>query len=216
MPSSAQTGSTSFSGASPPQRVLALDRGDRLDGVRAADRLRPGFGQAEVPDFALRDQVRDRAGDLFYRHVGIDSVLVEQVDRLDAEAREGGVGRLPDQLGPARQSRPAVRVDLPELRGHDDLITNGGKRVAHELLVRERAIDLRRVEERHPEVHRVPDQRDRLVPVQRGAAVIAQAHAAKPERRYLQPARPQRPLLQCVIHAFHRTTMPTCRGQRSC
>ena len=142
MPSSAQTGSTSFSG-SLHHSEITLDCGDNLDGVGFADRLRPGFGQAEVPDLALCDQVRDRAGDLFYRYVRIDSVLVEQVDRLDAEAPERSVGRLSDQLGAAR--RPSGRVDLPELRGHDDLIPNGCKRVAHELLVRERAIDLRRV-----------------------------------------------------------------------
>src|ERR1700691_3785480 len=80
-------------------------------------------------------------------------------------------------------------------------MAKGSKCIAYELLVRERAIDLRGVEERHAEVHRVPDQRDRLVPGQGGAAVITQAHAAKPERRYLQPAGPQRPDLQGVIHA---------------
>lgn len=106
-----------------------------------------------MPDFALRDQVGDRAGDFFYRHVGIDSVLVEQVDRLDAEAPEGGVGRLPDQLGAAGKSRPAGRVDLPELRGHDDTITNRSKRVPHKLLIRERAIDLRMRDPRVPSNH---------------------------------------------------------------
>ena len=165
-----------------------------------------------MPDLALRDQVLDRAGDLFYRHVGIDSVLVEQIDRLDAQASEGGVGGLPDQVGPAGQGRSAGRVDLPELRGDDDLITNGGERVSHELLVGERSIGLRRVEERHAEVRRLPDQRNRLVPVQSGAAVVAQAHAAKPERRYLQPARPEHPLLQGMFHAFNRTTIDARGG----
>ena len=67
--------------------------------MRTADRLRSGFGQAEVPDLALRDQIPDRARDLFYRHIWIDSVLVQQVDGLNAEASGGGVGGLPDQLG---------------------------------------------------------------------------------------------------------------------
>ena len=40
-------------GPPPPQRVLALDGGDRLDGVRAADRLHARLGQAEVLDLAL-------------------------------------------------------------------------------------------------------------------------------------------------------------------
>lgn len=87
--------------APPPERVLALDCGNSLDGVRTADRLRSGFGKAEVPDLALRDQIPDRARDLFYRYIWIDSVLVQQVDGLNAEASEGGVGGLPDQLGAA-------------------------------------------------------------------------------------------------------------------
>src|SRR3990172_7014893 len=41
--------------APPPQRVLALQRRHRLDGVRATDRLHAGLGQAEVPDLALLD-----------------------------------------------------------------------------------------------------------------------------------------------------------------
>jgi hypothetical protein len=116
----------------------------------------------------------------------------------------------------AAKSRSAAYVDLPEFRGDDDLITNRSERVPHKLLIRERAIDLRRVEERRAEAHRVPDQRNRLAPVQSGAAVVAKTHAAKPERRYLQPARPQHALLQCAIHAFNRTTIHTCRGQRYC
>ena len=44
-----------------PQRILALQRGDRLHRVRAADGLRAGLGQAEVPDLALGDQLLDRA-----------------------------------------------------------------------------------------------------------------------------------------------------------
>ena len=76
MPSSAQTGSTSFSGSLHHSEYSLWTAVTGLDGMRAADRRRPGFGQAEVPDLALRDQVLDRAGDLFYRHVGIDSVLV--------------------------------------------------------------------------------------------------------------------------------------------
>jgi hypothetical protein len=101
MPSSWQTGSTSFSGAR-HHSEYSLWTAVTAWTARAADGLRPGFGQAKVPDFTLRDQVLDRAGDLFYRHVGIDSVLVEHVDRLDAEAPERSVGRLPDQLGAAR------------------------------------------------------------------------------------------------------------------
>ena len=36
-----------------PERVFALHRGDRLNGMRAADRRRAGLGQAEVPNLAF-------------------------------------------------------------------------------------------------------------------------------------------------------------------
>ena len=64
-------------GLSPPQRVLALQRRDRLDRVGATDRLDTGFGQTEVPDLAFADQLLDGAGDVLDRHFGIDAVLVE-------------------------------------------------------------------------------------------------------------------------------------------
>src|SRR2546421_11982622 len=41
--------------ASPPQRVLALHSGDRLDGVSAADRLHAGLGEPEVLHLAFLD-----------------------------------------------------------------------------------------------------------------------------------------------------------------
>jgi len=44
-------------GLPPPQRIFALNRRDRLDGVRAADRLHAGLGKPEMLDLALPDQV---------------------------------------------------------------------------------------------------------------------------------------------------------------
>jgi hypothetical protein len=46
----------------------------------------PGLGQSEVPDLAFLDQVLDRLGHRFDGYLRIDSVLVEQVDRVDPEA----------------------------------------------------------------------------------------------------------------------------------
>jgi hypothetical protein len=81
---------------SPPQRVLALKRRDRLDCVRATDRLHAGFGKSEVPDLALLDQLLHRYGHVFDRHGGIDSVLVEKIDGVDLESPERGLGDLAD------------------------------------------------------------------------------------------------------------------------
>ena len=60
--------------------------------------LRAGFGHAEVLDLALLDEFLDRAGDVFDGHVGVDAVLVEEVDGVDVEALERGFGDLADAL----------------------------------------------------------------------------------------------------------------------
>jgi hypothetical protein len=69
-------------GLARPQRVLTLQRRDRLDGVRAADRLRARLGEAEMPHLAFADQVLDRARHVLDRHVGVDPMLVEQIDHV--------------------------------------------------------------------------------------------------------------------------------------
>ena len=60
----------------------------------APERLDARLGHAEMPDLALGDQVLDRAGDVLDRHVGIDAVLVEEVDGVDAEPPERAIDRL--------------------------------------------------------------------------------------------------------------------------
>jgi hypothetical protein len=73
-------------GLAVPQGVLALNGGDRLHGMCAADGAGGRFGEAEVPDLALRDQVLHRARDILDRDVGVDPVLVVEVDGVDPQA----------------------------------------------------------------------------------------------------------------------------------
>ena len=111
-------------GAAPPQGVLALDRGHRLDGVGAADGVGRRLGQPVVLDLAGLDQLFDCAGELLDRHVGVDSVLVVQVDAVDAEALQGAVDRTrAASSGVSIRPRDVAfdRVDvLCELGGDDD------------------------------------------------------------------------------------------------
>ena len=82
IPSSSRVGSTSVFRLAPPQRVFALERGDRLDGVRATDCLHSRFRKAEVLHFAFLDQVLHRARHVLDRHVRVDTVLIEQIDDI--------------------------------------------------------------------------------------------------------------------------------------
>ena len=96
MPSSSRTPMISCLGLAPEQRVLALQRGDRVNRVGAADGARAGLGQAEVPYLARRDELRDCPGDVLDRHLRVDAVLVQQVDPVGAQAPQRTVDRVPD------------------------------------------------------------------------------------------------------------------------
>ena len=80
MPSSSSERDDFFFGLAPPERVLVLQSGHGLHGVGAADGFGAGFRQAEVLDLAGLDELLDGSGDVFDGHVGIDAVLIEEVD----------------------------------------------------------------------------------------------------------------------------------------
>ena len=112
----------------------------------------PRFGEAEALHLPFRDQIPHGARDLLDRHVRVDAVLVEQVDRLDPQPLERALRRPADVLRAAIQATgwlPALVVCEPELRRDGNLAAERGERFAEERLVRERPIRLRRVEERH-------------------------------------------------------------------
>src|SRR5271166_2855625 len=69
-----------------PQRIFALEGCNRLNIMRPPHGLRAGFGQPEIFDLAFRNKVLHRAGDVLDRHVGVDAMLVEEVDTVRAEA----------------------------------------------------------------------------------------------------------------------------------
>ena len=80
-----ECGQDLFLGTLPPQRVLALHRSNWKHGVGPADRAGSRFGEPPVLHLAGFAQLLDGAGDLFDRDVGVDTVLVVEVDRVDAE-----------------------------------------------------------------------------------------------------------------------------------
>ena len=86
MPSSSSAGRISSLGLAPPQRVLALQRGDRLDGVGAADGLRRPLRRGRSASPCPRGSVLDRARHVLDRHVRVDPVLVEEVDAVGPAA----------------------------------------------------------------------------------------------------------------------------------
>src|SRR5713101_1091786 len=85
MPSSSRVGSSSSSGRL-HHSEYALDRGDLLDGVGAADRAHACFRHPEVFHLSLPDQVLDRSRHVFDRHAWVDTVLIIEIDDVGPEA----------------------------------------------------------------------------------------------------------------------------------
>lgn len=86
------------------QRELSLQDGNGLDDMRAADGLRAGLAQAEVFHLARVDQLLDGSCHILDRHLGVDAVLVEHIDVVDAEVAQAVVGDLADVAGAAVES----------------------------------------------------------------------------------------------------------------
>ena len=88
MPSSSSVGMTSFSGV----RVQSeYSLWSAVTGWTAWARRMvcdAGFGEAEVLDLACLNEILDGTGYVFDGDVGVDAVLVEQVDDIDFEALE--------------------------------------------------------------------------------------------------------------------------------
>src|SRR6185436_12149351 len=197
----------------PPQRVLALKRGHRLDRVGAADCLHAGLGEAEVLDLALLDQFLDGACDVFDRDVRVDAVLVEEVDRVGAQAPQRIFDASRDRLRTAVGAAGLIRREVEAELGRDhDPVTYRLERLADELLVRERAVALRRVEERDAAVDSRPDQGDHLLLLREWRKAGAHAHAAEPERRYLQVLSERALVHRVLLAGYELEGCGLCRG----
>ena len=93
--------------------------------MSAADSRRGGLGQADVSHFSLCHEFGQGAHGVFDGGLGIDPVLVIQVDMVGAEPLQGAFDRRADVRRAAVESSWAAAGvgDDAELRGQHDLMT---------------------------------------------------------------------------------------------
>ena len=181
MPSSRSVGRISSSGSRDQHRVLGLQGRDRVHGVGPADGGRRRLGQPEVAHLALRHQLGHGPDRLLDRRVGVDPVLVVEVDVVDAEPRQRAVAGLAHVLGPAVDGALGRVVGVAhdaELGGDDRLVAAPGQRLADEHLVGVRPVHVGGVEEGDPELEGPVDGGGRLGVVRRPVEV-GHPHAAE-------------------------------------
>lgn len=79
-------------------------------------------------DLALGDQILDGAGDVFDGHLGINAVLIKQIDAIGAQTLQRGLGHGADMFRAAVGSAAACAGDQvyieAELGGDDDLLAD--------------------------------------------------------------------------------------------
>ena len=121
---------------------------------------------------------------LFERHLRIDAMELVEIDHVDAEPAERCLDRLADVLR-ARvvvQRVAAARADDESRLGrHHRAFPVTLERAPHELLVRERAVDVGGIQQRHPQVERSMDHRDRLRLGRVADVGPVHGHAAEPD-----------------------------------
>src|SRR5215210_2851364 len=173
----------------------------------APDRLHACFGKAEVLNLAFLDQLLHRAGHVFDRHIRIDAVLIEEIDAVGLQALERGLGHLPDVLWPAVKARLCVSGFEAELGGDHHLITEWGEGFADELLVGERTVSFRGIEEGDAALDGRLDQSHPLLLVGSRTVAKAQSHAAQPDGRDFQVTVSKRALVHCVSFQERGTSL---------
>ncbi len=85
MPSSSQVANAVLLRVPGHDRIFALSGGHSLNRMGAANGARACFGQAEVQNLTLLDQLFNRTGDILDWHLRIDTVLVVEVDAIGSQ-----------------------------------------------------------------------------------------------------------------------------------
>jgi hypothetical protein len=200
----------------PPQRVLALERRNRLNGVCAADRLHAGFGQPEVLDLAFANQVLQRTRDVLDRDVRVHAVLIEEIDAVGPEALQRCLSHIANVRRTAIEACLLAVLELePEFRRNHHLVANRPERLADQLFVRQWSVRFGRIEERHATVECRPKDREAVFTGCSGAVAKADAHAAETERRHFEPLLPNvRFCISVFLPGELRNGRQLCGGDR--
>src|SRR6476620_2704687 len=172
---------------SPPQRILILQRRDRLDSMCPPDGLHSGFRKSKVLHLALLDKVLHSSSNIFNGNFVINPMLIEQIDDIGLQPLKRGLGNFLNVLGPAVQcARLSISRIESELGRDDDIFTERLQRFADEFFVRERPIDLSGIEKSDASFDRRPNKGDSLLLVNRRTETESQPHATESDGLYFQ------------------------------
>src|SRR5437879_13329737 len=83
------------------------------------------------------DEVLHGAGDILDRYIGIDAMLIQQVNPISLETLQRCIGHFFDVFGTTVQASLFAILDFePELSGDHYLVTKWSQRFAHQFFIR--------------------------------------------------------------------------------
>src|SRR5262245_5273946 len=122
--------------------------------VRTPQCVGAGFRQAKPAHLSFAHEIAHGASYVLNGDAWIDTMLIEQIDDIDAKASQRVLANLADMIGPAVDAEwPTIRcAHEAELCGDHDAISDRSQAFAHEDFVL--AVYFRCVEERHAKLDR--------------------------------------------------------------
>ncbi len=141
-------------GVAGPQRVFALDGGDRMHRVRPAQGGGGHFRQADGPDLPGRHQLAEGADAVLDGDLPVPAMQVVEVDDVGLQALQAIVAGLLDRLGPAVDHPHPVHAGHAALGGQDVFLPAALQGVADQGLVGAEAVERGGVQEAVAEVER--------------------------------------------------------------
>ena len=183
-----------------PQRILGLQRGNRVHPGRAANGVWPRLGQPQVAHLALLHQPLHSANSVLDRHRRINAVLVIQVDHLHTQPGEAFITCFDHIFRAAVGAGLAIgHVHIAKLAGDDRLFAIAvGERAAQQLLVLALGISVGGVEKISARVQGRAHRGNGLSLVHR-TVEVGHGHTAQAQRRDLQPAFTELPSLHLSL-----------------
>src|SRR5258706_8568171 len=138
-----------------PKRIFTLQSCNRMDLRGSPHRSRSRLGQAERSHLARRNEFGHRANGFLDGNVRIYSMLIVNVDGLDAQPAKARVARAADIFGRAIDAPNCIGTDTEaKLRSYDDAVArNLAQETSKQFLVLVRAVDFGRIQEVATEFH---------------------------------------------------------------
>ena len=156
--------------------------------VCARKRGRGSLGQTDVAHLSLSNQIGEHTHRILDRHIGIDPVLVIEVDRRHAEALQaafhGSSHILRTAIEAAHERIPGVAQDAKLCR-EEDIVSPTFDGASDKFFVGVRTVDVGGVEKVDAKLKRAMDRGNRFGVVS-PCIKIAHPHAAEAKSRYLR------------------------------